>query len=102
MRVALAVLLALLLASCLSAQEATTNHNVILRRDPSTSSPALQHLAKGARLTLIDASTTNKFYHVTTEDDQVGWVFANFVSLSPGAPAPASTPPVTGPQCDTA
>ena len=100
MRVALAALLALILSSCLSAQEAVTNHNVILRRDPSTSSPALGHLSQSARLTLVDATTTNNFYHVRTEDDQVGWVYANFVTLSPAQPAPTPPPPVTGPQCD--
>jgi len=100
MRVALAALLVLVLSSCVSAQEATTNHNVILRRDPSTSSPALAHLSQGVRLTLVDATTTNNFYHVTTEDDQVGWVYANFVTLSPAQPAPPPPPPVTGPPCD--
>ena len=101
MRIALAVLLAVVLPSSVSAQEATTNHNVILRRDPSTSSPALEHLPKGARLTLVDASPSNGFYHVRTEDDQFGWVFAKFVSLSPGAPAPPEPPaPSGGPQCD--
>jgi len=99
MRVVLAALLVLVLSSCLSAQEATTNRNVILRRDPSTSSPPLEHLSKDARLILIDASTTNGFYHVRTEDDQVGWVYANFVTLSP-APPPAPAP-TTGPQCDS-
>jgi len=89
----------LVLSSCVSAQEATTNHNVILRRDPSTSSPPLEHLSKDTRLILIDASTTNGFYHVRTEDDQVGWVYANFVTLSP-APPPAPAP-TTGPQCDS-
>jgi hypothetical protein len=100
MRIALAALLALILLSSVSAQEAITNHNVILRRDPSTSSPALEHLLKGARLTLIDASPTNGFYHVTTEDDQVGWVFANFVSLSPAVPPATPTPPASVAPCD--
>ena len=100
MRIALAALLALILASSVSAQEATTNHNVTLRRDPSTSSPALGHLLKGARLTLIDASPTNGFYHVTTEDDQVGWVFANFVSLSPAVSPTTPTPPASVAPCD--
>jgi len=93
--------LVLVLSSCLSAQQATTNRNVILRRDPSTSSPALAHLSKGTRLTLVDATATNSFYHVRTEDDQVGWVYANFVSLSPEAPPAAPPTPVAGPQCDT-
>jgi hypothetical protein len=92
-------LLLLGLPQCVWAQEASTNHNVILRRDPSTSSPPLEHLAIGARLTLIDATTTSGFYHVRTEDDQVGWVYANFVTLSL-APPPAPAP-TTGPQCDS-
>lgn len=100
MRVALAALLALILSSCISAQEATTNHNVILRRDPSTSSPALEHLLKDVRLTLVDATPTNNFYHVRTEDDQVGWVYANFVTVSPAPPAPPTPQPSGSPQCD--
>jgi hypothetical protein len=68
--------------TCVWAQEATANHNVVLRRDPTTSSPALEHLLKGARLTLIDATPDTGFYHVKTEDDRVGWVFGRFVSIS--------------------
>jgi hypothetical protein len=50
MKVGLALLLVLILSPCGWAQEATTNHNVILRRDPSTSSPAIEHMQQGARL----------------------------------------------------
>jgi len=76
------------------AQQATTNRTVILRRDPSTSSPALQHLAQDVRLTLVDASPDSGFYHVRTEDDQIGWVFSKFVILSPASenPVPPETP----------
>ena len=93
--------------SRLLAQEASTNHNVILRRDPTTSSPALEHLAKGARLTLVDALLDNGFYHVKTEDDRVGWIFAKYVSISTAqTPATSATPttPVTAPpstECDS-
>jgi hypothetical protein len=103
MRFCLTTLVCFVLSSCVFAQEAVTNHNVILRRDPSTSSPALEHLSKDVRLTLVDATTTSTFYHVRTEDDQVGWVYATFVTLSPTTPEPA-TPPTpsesTAPQCD--
>src|ERR1700688_5253856 len=79
----------------LLAQEATTNHNVILRRDPTTSSPVLEHLTKGARLTLVDALPDSGFYHVKTEDDRVGWIFAKYVSISttqtPAIPPPPNT-----------
>src|SRR5260370_21128689 len=83
-----------------SAQQATVNRNVNLRRDPSTSSPILAHLASGSRLTLVDATTDSGFYHVRTEDDQVGWIWSKFVIVSskptlvvpptPGPPTPGS------------
>src|SRR5882672_9967923 len=90
-----------LIATCsgpVLAQQATTNHNVILRRDPSKSSPALEHLVKGARLTLVDATPESGFYHVRTEDDQVGWTWAKYVSLSAES-APAA--PATAEGCDS-
>jgi hypothetical protein len=93
--------------SCLLAQEGTTNRNVILRRDPTTSSPALEHLTKGARLALIDALPDSGFYHVRTEDDRVGWVFAKYVSIStvetPATPPAPGTAPSTAPstECDS-
>jgi hypothetical protein len=75
------------------AQTATTNRNVILRRDASTASVALAHLPQGARLTLVDDAPTSGFYHVRTEDDQVGWVWSKFVSLaSPRASTSVPTP----------
>jgi hypothetical protein len=71
------------------AQEAVTNRGANLRRDPSTASPVLSVLGKGARLVLVDAAEERGFYHVRTEDDQVGWVYARLVSVSP-APSAAS------------
>lgn len=80
------------------AQEAAVNRNAILRRDPSTASPVLEHLRKGDRLTLVDVSPDSGFYHVKTEDDQVGWVLSKYVSVSatPARPAPPTIP--TGPE----
>jgi uncharacterized protein YgiM (DUF1202 family) len=69
--------------SSVLAQQATASRNVILRRDPSTASPALEHLPKGARLVLVDATADGGFYHVRTEDDQVGWVLSTYVRVSP-------------------
>jgi uncharacterized protein YraI len=96
------VLLFVLWPSCLRAQEASTNHNVILRRDPTTSSPALEHLTKGARLTLVDATSDSGFYHVKTEEDRVGWVFAKYVNISTvETPRTSTTPSATAStQCD--
>lgn len=91
------------------AQTATTNRTVILRRDPATTSPALAHLDKGARLTLIDEAADSGFYHVRTEDEQVGWVWSNFVRVSqpptppptpPIPPTPPTPPPTPETQCD--
>jgi hypothetical protein len=84
-------------SSSLSAQQANVTRNVNLRRDPSTSSPILAHLETGNRLTLIDATEDSGFYHVRTEDDQVGWVWSKFVKLTSTTP-PAS--PVAGTECD--
>jgi hypothetical protein len=103
--------LVLLLVCPLSAlaQTATANRNVILRRDPSTTSPALAHLDKGARLTLVDQASDSGFYHVRTEDEQVGWVWSKYVGLSqpptplpapPTPPTPATPPPTPETQCD--
>lgn len=87
--------------SSVLAQQATANRTVILRRDPSTASPALEHLPKGARLTLVDATPDGGFDHVRTEDDQIGWVLSKYVSVSKTTPPDNSgttTPPDT--QCD--
>src|ERR1700720_3416337 len=91
------VLFLVIWPSCLWAQEATTTSNVILRRDPTTSSPALEHLTKGARLTLVDALPDSGFYHVKTEDDRVGWIFAKYVSISTAQTPPTPATPVTAP-----
>jgi hypothetical protein len=96
----------MLLVACPSsawAQQGTANRNVILRRDPSTSSPALEHLPQGARVTLVDASPDSGFYHVRTEDDQVGWVFSKYINLPQVPTSPTPTPGTSGTadtQCD--
>ncbi len=92
LRTAIAILFFAVCSTAIGAQEAVVNHNVILRRDPATTSPPLAHLPDGTRLTLVDAAPSSGFYHVRTEDDQVGWVFAKFVTISAvTAPAVAST-----------
>jgi len=101
MRSTIRILFLVTCPCCLWAQQATVNRNVILRRDPSTASPALEHLAKGARVTLVDASPDGGFDHVRTEDDQIGWVFAKYVSVSQAVtpqPAGGIQPTTTG--CD--
>jgi Bacterial SH3 domain len=100
-RVAIWMLLLAICPCSAWAQQGTANHNVILRRDPSTSSPALAHLQQGARLTPVDASPDSGFYHVRTEDDQVGWVFAKYITLSQAPSVPSNlAPPAASTQCD--
>ncbi|MBS0394571.1 MAG: SH3 domain-containing protein [Proteobacteria bacterium] len=77
-----------------AAQEATTNRNANLRRDPSTASPALAVLPRGARVTLVDAGEDGGFYHVRTEDDQVGWIYAKLLTLAARVPAGAGEAPL--------
>jgi hypothetical protein len=86
-----------LLPMLVPAQEATTNRNANLRRDPSTGSPILVLLHKHARLTLVDATADSGFYHVRTEDDQVGWVYAALVTISPAPPPQPAEPTATTP-----
>src|SRR5438105_11478834 len=76
-----ALLFLLVFSTSVLAQQASLRRNVILRRDPSTSSPVLGHLAKGVRIMLVDASPDSGFYHVRTEDDQIGWVFSKNVTV---------------------
>ena len=94
-------LLWLLFAFSAWAQLGSANRNVILRRDPSTSSPVLDHLKTGARVTLVDAAATTGFYHVRTEDDEVGWVWSRYITITASAPPPATTPSnPSSPTCD--
>jgi hypothetical protein len=81
-RLLFGALLFLAAQSLVFAQNATTNHSVRLRRDPSTASPVIENLPKLARLVLVDTKTDGGFYHVRTEDEQVGWVWSRFVDLA--------------------
>src|SRR5437763_5144392 len=88
------LLFLLVFSTSVLAQQASVRRNVILRRDPSTSSPVLEHLAKGGRGTLVYAGPDSGFYHVRTEDDQIGWVLSKYVtveSVPNGTPPPADT-----------
>lgn len=93
-----------LLPAMIRAQEATTSRNANLRRDPTTASPALAILPKGSRVTLVDVSTDSGFYHVRTEDDEVGWVYAGLLTVSQAPtvvpPEAAATPGAGAVACD--
>ena len=105
-RVLMRIAALLLLCPALAlAQEATTNRNANLRRDPSTTSPAITVLHKGARVTLVDATEDSGFYHVRTEDDEVGWVYAQLLTVTPAVSTTtaesATLPATTAGACDT-
>ena len=100
-RISICLLFLLVCPLSVRAQQATINRNVILRRDPSTASPALEHLPKGARVTLVDQNPDSGFYHVRTEDDQVGWVFSRALTISQAPPTPAPPTPTPTPPVDT-
>lgn len=89
-------------AACMWAQEATAKRNLVVRRDPSKSSPAVDHVAKDDRLTLLQANADNGYDQVSTEHDVIGWVLASGIKVSQAPPTPP-TPPVQPPpsgQCD--
>jgi SH3 domain-containing protein len=86
-----ATLFALLSVVCSSVvwgQQATTKRKAVLHRDPTTSSKRIETLQKGARLVLVDASQDSGFYHVQTEDDQIGWIVTSAVEISSTPPTP--------------
>jgi len=84
------------------AQQGTANRNAVVHRDPSTSSVVLEHLLKGARVTLVSATPDVGFYHVRTENDEIGWVSTKSISVSPPPPPPVipGPPQPAGEQCD--
>jgi hypothetical protein len=101
---ALGIVFLILLSSSVWAQQAAAKRNLVVRRDPSKSSPALDHVAKDDRVTLLSGSAENGYYHVQTEDDVIGWVLATGITVSPSpgtAPTPPQQPPLNG-QCDSA
>lgn len=88
--------------ACIWAQQATAKRNLIVRRDPTKSSPVVDHVVKGDKLTLIETIADNGYYHITTEQDVTGWVLASGVTVSQSPvtpPTPPVQPPVSG-QCD--
>jgi hypothetical protein len=106
-RIVIGALLLIACPSSLLAQPASVNRNVPLHRDASTASPTIEHLPNGTRLMLVDAAAQGGFYHVRTEDEQVGWVWSKFVNVSQ-VPSVVGTvmhthpniPPPSDAQCD--
>ena len=82
-----AAALASLAGGAAFAQRAKTTRTAVLRRDPDAHAKVLAHLEDGERLMLVDASPDEGFYHVRTEEDDVGWVAVKSVTVEPAAAA---------------
>jgi hypothetical protein len=57
----------------------SVQRNVNLRQDPSTTQDPIRLLIPFDTLTLLDSTRTAGYLHVTTKDDETGWVWANNV-----------------------
>jgi uncharacterized protein YgiM (DUF1202 family) len=87
MRIILILLLSLG-AYPLVAQETTVLHHVYLRSDPSISNPPIATLRKGQKVTVLEPSPTDNFFHVKTARGREGWVGATYLAL--GVPQPTA------------
>lgn len=86
-----AVMAVLVWSSVALGQEATVVHNVNLRQDPSTANPPLRLLVPPARVSVLDNTATNGYYHIRTEDGAEGWVWSKNVHVGPATkPAPSA------------
>jgi hypothetical protein len=66
----------------LSAQrQATINHGVNLRGDPSSQNPPIEHLSRSATVTLLAKRPRAGYYHVQTADGIKGWVVARYLTV---------------------
>jgi hypothetical protein len=94
-RISLCILLLLVSPLSIRAQQAVTTRNAILRRDPSTASPAVGHLPKGTGVTLVEQNLDNGYHHISTKDQQIGWVSSKALNISQASRPPAPSTPVT-------
>lgn len=82
----LALLALLGAASPLGAQDsagtAVVTRNVNLRRTPSTAIAEIRLLRPPDELVLLAAADSNGYYHVRTDDDEIGWVWARNVRVA--------------------
>lgn len=86
--------LAVLASTCfLNAQEATVNHGVSLRSDPSIHNPAILTLQTGTKVILLEPSAKRGFYHVKASDGQEGWVGKNYLDITSGEATLLTTTP---------
>jgi uncharacterized protein YgiM (DUF1202 family) len=80
------------------AQDTTVIHQVYLRADPSTSNAPVGTLRKGTKVTLVEPTPTDGFFHVKTARGKEGWVGATYLA----AGAAGATQPTTEAAAPTA
>jgi hypothetical protein len=98
---ALSIFFCLFVIASLHAQQATVNHGVSLRGDPSTKSAPIGHLNRNSTVTLLAKKPKAGFYHVKTSDGTEGWVGVKYLTVEGEAgnepsPTPGPTGPVAG------
>jgi Bacterial SH3 domain len=86
------LVLFLLWAPAALAQTALVKRTVNLRSDSSAASQILETLKPGDHLQLVSTSKTNGYYHVTTSNDQSGWVWSRNVIILDAAPTTVTSP----------
>jgi len=74
-------LLLILCSSNIALAQAVTvvRDRAMLRSEPSWTSETLERLAAPTTFRLIESSPTNHFYHIRSEDNRTGWVWAGNV-----------------------
>jgi len=87
------IIMAALAIACgpalMAAQAATVSRNVNLRPTPSTAQDPIRLLLPPEALTLIDTAQAAGYYHVRTQQNEAGWVWAKNVSVGADATAPS-------------
>jgi hypothetical protein len=94
------------LALAAAQQQATVNHGVSLRGDPSAQNPPIGHLNRNETVTLLAKRPRAGFYHVETADGTRGWVGVKYITVesaggtTPTNPTNPSNPTNTTPTSD--
>jgi hypothetical protein len=63
------------------AEQATVNHGVSLRGDPSTQNPPIGHLNRNTVVSLLAKRPRTGFYHVQLADGTKGWVGVHYLTV---------------------
>jgi Bacterial SH3 domain len=73
--------------------QAEVVRNVNLRSDPSSANPPIRLLEPPEVVTLLETAKTNGYYHVRTDLNEVGWVWARNVEVQDEAVVSGVTAP---------